>query len=71
MNKVKYFAILTITILFLSCEEEVEFDLNFQESLVVQGAIEPMMPAYVILTKTQSYFSCHYRKPIMFSVHQC
>ena len=30
---------------------------NFKESLVVQGAIEPMMPAYVILTKTQSYFS--------------
>ncbi len=46
-----------LIILLLSCEEEVEFDLDFQESLVVQGSIEPMMPAYVILTKTQSYFS--------------
>ena len=57
MNKLKPFIILLLTILFLSCEEEVEFDVNFKESLVVQGAIEPMMPAYVILTKTQSYFS--------------
>jgi len=46
-----------ISIVLLSCQEEITFDLPQAESkLVVEGAIEPGFPPYVILTKNQGYF---------------
>lgn len=46
-----------ICLIFLSCQEEITLDLPQAESkLVVEGAIEPGFPPYVILTKNQGYF---------------
>ena len=46
-----------ITLIFVSCQEEITLDLPQAESkLVVEGAIEPGFPPYVILTKNQGYF---------------
>ena len=43
--------------LLISCQEEITLDLSQAENkLVVEGAIEPGFPAYVILTKNQGYF---------------
>ena len=40
-----------ISIIFLSCQEEITLDLpQAEEKLVVEGAIEPGFPPYVILT---------------------
>ena len=47
-----------ICLIFLSCQEEITLDLPQAESkLVVEGAIEPGFPPYVILTKNQGYFT--------------
>tara|TARA_B100000401_G_C52759808_1_gene697564 strand:- start:19 stop:1083 length:1065 start_codon:yes stop_codon:yes gene_type:complete len=46
-----------ITILFISCQEEITLDLpNGEQKIVVQGTIENGLPPYVILTKNQGYF---------------
>ena len=46
-----------ICLIFLSCQEEITLDLpQAESSLVVEGAIEPGFPPYVILTKNQGYF---------------
>tara|TARA_B110000116_G_scaffold230678_1_gene213183 strand:+ start:484 stop:1503 length:1020 start_codon:yes stop_codon:yes gene_type:complete len=46
-----------ISIVLLSCQEEITLDLpQAEEKLVVEGAIEPGFPPYVILTKNQGYF---------------
>lgn len=51
----KYYFILIV--LFISCEEEITLDINqASENLVVEGAIEPGFPPYVILTRNQGYF---------------
>jgi hypothetical protein len=43
--------------MFFSCQEEITLDLPQAENkLVVEGAIEPGYPPYVILTKNQGYF---------------
>ena len=46
-----------ISIIFLSCQEEITLDLPRGNSkLVVQGAIENGFPPYVILTNNEGYF---------------
>ena len=46
-----------IIFIFFSCQEEITLDLPQAENkLVVEGAIEPGFPPYVILTKNQGYF---------------
>lgn len=46
-----------IALLLLSCQEEITLDLPQAENkLVVEGAIEPGFPPYVILSKNQGYF---------------
>ena len=46
-----------ILIILLSCQEEITLDLpKAEEKLVVEGAIEPGFPPYVILTKNGGYF---------------
>ena len=46
-----------ISIILLSCQEEITLDLpQAEEKLVVEGAIEPGFPPYVILTRNQGYF---------------
>ena len=43
--------------LLISCQEEITLDLPQAENkLVVEGAIEPGFPPYVILTRNQGYF---------------
>ena len=47
---------LTISVLF-SCRKEISIDFPLvPEKLVVQGAIEPRFPPYIILTRNQGYF---------------
>jgi len=44
-------------LIFFSCQEEITLDLpQVENKLVVEGAIEPGYPPYVILTKNQGYF---------------
>ena len=46
-----------ISIILISCQEEITLDLpQAEDKLVVEGAIEPGFPPYVILTKNQGYF---------------
>ncbi len=46
-----------ICLIFFSCQEEITLDLpQADNKLVVEGAIEPGYPPYVILTKNQGYF---------------
>lgn len=43
--------------LLVGCEKEITVELpEVEQRLVVEGVIEPGMPPYVILTRTQSYF---------------
>ncbi|MBK7101223.1 MAG: DUF4249 family protein [Flavobacteriales bacterium] len=43
--------------LLAGCEKEITVDLpDTPEQLVVEGTIEPGLPPFVILTRTQSYF---------------
>ena len=45
------------SILLISCQEEITLDLSqAEDKLVVEGAIEPGFPPYVILTRNQGYF---------------
>ena len=46
-----------IALIYVSCQEEITLDLPQAENkLVVEGAIEPGFPPYVILTNNQGYF---------------
>ena len=46
-----------ISIILISCQEEITLELpQYQDKIVVEGAIENGFPAYVILRKNQSYF---------------
>ncbi len=52
----KYLLLITI-ITFYSCEEEIIIDIdNNNNIIVVEGAIEPDFPAYVMLTRSEGYF---------------
>ena len=43
--------------LFVGCEKEITVELpDTPEQLVVEGVVEPGLPPYVILTRTQGYF---------------
>jgi len=47
-----------LCLIFFSCQEEITLNLPHAENkLVVEGAIEPGFPPYVILTKNQGYFA--------------
>jgi hypothetical protein len=53
----KYYLIFVISFILFSCQEEITLDLPQPDSkLVVEGAIEPGFPPYVILTQNQGYF---------------
>jgi hypothetical protein len=46
-----------ISLLLISCQEEITLDLpQSQDKIVVEGSIENGFPPYVILTKNQGYF---------------
>jgi len=46
-----------ISLLLISCQEEITLDLpQIQDKIVVEGSIENGFPPYVILTKNQGYF---------------
>ena len=50
--------IIFFLILFFSCEKPIDFDINSGSSqLVVEGYIQQDYPAYVFLTKSESYFN--------------
>ena len=49
--------IFIITLLFISCQEEITLDLpKSQDKIVVEGSIENGFPPIVLLTKNQGYF---------------
>ena len=49
--------LLILSCILISCQEEITLNLPQAENkLVVEGAIEPGFPPYVILTKNQGYF---------------
>ena len=53
----KYYLIFIVSLILFSCQEEITLDLPQAEmKLVVEGAIEPGFPPYVILTQNQGYF---------------
>ena len=52
----KKYCPLVLLILF-SCEKEISLELNSSnENIIVEGYIEPELPAYVFLSKSQSFF---------------
>ena len=45
---------------FFGCEKEIEMQLpKYNDSLVVEGFIQPDLPCYVILSKTQGIFDAN------------
>ena len=53
----KYFLYFFVISVLFSCRKEISLDFPpVPEKLVVQGAIEPRFPPYVILTRNQGYF---------------
>ena len=58
MKRSTLFASLVLgTVLLSGCEKEITVDLpDMPERLVVEGTIEPGLPPFVILTRTQGYF---------------
>ncbi len=53
----KYLIYILAILLFNSCREEIDVNLNYgEEKLVVEGKIEQGFPPYIILTKSQGYF---------------
>ena len=49
--------LLLISIILLSCQEEITLDLpKADDKLVIEGSIENGFPPYIILTKNQGYF---------------
>ncbi len=54
----KLFQIIFFSIIFFSCEKPVDIKLNsLSTQLVVEGYIQQDYPAYVFLTKSESYFN--------------
>ncbi|PCJ27450.1 MAG: hypothetical protein COA97_04070 [Flavobacteriales bacterium] len=50
--------ILLMAIVLISCEKDIDIDLPESErKFVVEGSIEPGLPPFVILTKSEGYFS--------------
>ncbi len=57
-RNMKLLPIALLLLLLTSCEKDITVDLpQVPEQLVVEGTIEPGMPPFVILTRTQSFFS--------------
>ena len=57
MLKKEIYLIFLSSLLIFSCEEPIELQLNNnQSSIVVEGYIEPHLPSYVFLSKSQSFF---------------
>ena len=55
--KKEFYLLFLLSVLIFSCEQAVEVELNNnQSSVVVEGYIEPYLPAYVFLSKSQSFF---------------
>lgn len=53
-----FLALAALALVFAGCEKEIEVDLpEMPEQLVVEGSIEPGLPPFVILTRTQSFFA--------------
>ena len=56
--KIYIFFYLLILLLFFSCEQEVNLDLNsYSNQIVVEGYIQEGYPAYVFLTSSEHYFN--------------
>ena len=54
----KYLYLLIISVVLFSCEKDIDIDLpEADRQLVVEGSIEPGQPPFIILTKTEGYFS--------------
>ena len=54
----KLFHIIFFSIIFFSCEKPVDIKLNsLSTQLVVEGYIQQDYPAYVFLTRSESYFN--------------
>ena len=57
MLKKEIYLIFLSSLLIFSCEEPIDLQLNNnQSSIVVEGYIEPHLPSYVFLSKSQSFF---------------
>lgn len=57
MKHLRPLLIVPIVALLASCEKEISVDLpEVAQKLVVEGTIEPGLPPFVILTRTQGYF---------------
>ncbi len=57
MKRASLLLILPAVALLVGCEKEITVELpDTPEQFVVEGVIEPGLPPYVILTRTQSYF---------------
>ena len=55
--KKEFYLLFLFSVLIFSCEQDVEVDLNNnQSSIVVEGYIEPYLPSYVFLSKSQPFF---------------
>ena len=55
--KKELYLLFLLPLLFFSCEENIELELNNnQSSIVVEGYIEPYLPSYVFLSKSQPFF---------------
>lgn len=58
MRKTKFLWIALLLFSFIACEKEIEVNpKDGQEKLVVEGYIEPDVPPFVILTRSQPFFS--------------
>ena len=58
LRTMKLLPIAILLLLLSSCEKDITVDLpQMPEQLVVEGIIEPGMPPFVILTRTQSFFA--------------
>jgi hypothetical protein len=54
----RWFRILALALVLTSCEKEINIKLKDGEGkLVVEGHIEPGLPPYIVLTRSQPYFS--------------
>ena len=55
--KKEFYLFILLSLLIFSCEENVELELNNnQSSILVEGYIEPYLPSYVFLSKSQPFF---------------
>ncbi|MDG1476347.1 MAG: DUF4249 family protein [Vicingaceae bacterium] len=57
MKKNNLVFIILMSIVLFSCEKDIDIELdNAKQKFVVEGSIEPGIPPFVILTKTEGYF---------------